>query len=452
MKTKKRRDVAEVCPPLLPDSAPELPIGEFAALIGLDFGDRKHAIALAPRETGKIEQFEIEHSAENLHQWIQGLAVRFGGRPVAIAVESSKGAVVAALLEYTWVIIYPIHPATSNRFSTAFSPSGAKGDLPDARVLLDILRCHRDRLRALLPHDVETRRLAQLVEARRSLVNIRTMFTNKVVSLLKGYYPQALEFFGDTRFAPMALDFLDRWPDLQALQAAHAQTLRSFYYSHHVRSKESVEERIQLAREAKPLTTDPAILEVSVLKLKNFIPHIRSLNKEIARIEKTIESVFVNHPEAVFFNELPGAGEAMAPRLTVLFGVDRDRWANAAEMQKYFGVAPVTKASGKKKSVHWRWNAPIFARQTLVEWSGLSVQHSRWAAAYYQQQDARGKDHSTIIRSLAFKWLRILWRCWKDHTSYNEELYLSRLEKRNPSFFALIKELPKNFTKKTCPA
>ena len=452
MKTKKRRGPAEVCPPLLPVSAPELPIGEFAALIGLDFGDRTHAIALSPRDTNKIEPLEIAHSAENLHAWIQGLANRFGGRPVAVAVESSKGAVVAALLEYSWVIIYPIHPATSNRFSRAFSPSGAKGDLSDARVLLDILRCHRDRLRALLPHDAETRRLAQLVEARRSLVNLRTAFTNKLVSLLKCYFPQALKFFGPIRFARLTLDFLARWPSLQRLQAALPQTLRNFYYAHHVRSQPLIEERIQFVREAKPLTTDSAVIEVSVLKLQIFGGHIRSLNKEIAAVEKTIESVFANYPEAAFFNELPGAGEAMAPRLAVLFGLDRDRWANAAEMQKYFGVAPVVEASGKTKWIHWRWNAPGFGRQTLVEWAGLSVQHSRWAAAYYQQQDKRGKDHSTIIRSLAFKWLRILWRCWKDHTPYNEELYLSRLEKRNPSFFTLIKELPKNFTKETCPA
>ncbi len=452
MNAKKHRGSEPICSPVPPPPTPELPIGEFAALIGLDFGDRKHAIALSPRETNKIEQLEIEHSAENLHRWIQGLAERFGGRPVAFAIESTKGAVVSALLEYPWVIIYPIHPATSHRFSTAFSPSGAKGDGPDARVLLDILRCHRDRLRALLPHDAETRRLSQLVETRRSRVNLRTMFTNKVVSLLKGYYPQAPKFFGANRFAPMALDFLDRYPDLQSLQAARPQTLRSFYYSHHVRSKQRVEERIQFAREAQPLTTDPAIIEVSVSQLKFLVTHIRLLNKEIASIEKTIESAFANHPEAAFFNGLPGAGEVMAPRLTILFGVDRDRWANAAEMQKYFGVAPVIEASGKMKWTHWRWNAPLFSRQTLVEWSGISVQHSRWAAAYYQQQDKRGKAHSTIIRSLAFKWLRILWRCWKDHTPYNEDLYLSRLEKRNPCFFALIKELPKNFTKKTCPA
>ena len=70
-------------------------------------------------------------------------------------------------------------------------------------------------------------------------------------------------------------------------------------------------------------------------------------------------------------------------------------------------------------------------RQTFVEWAGLTVRYSFWAQAYYQQQEARGKPHNTIVRALAFKWIRIIFRCWKDHKPYDESKYLEALRRRH---------------------
>jgi transposase len=416
----------------------ELPPGECAALIGLDWGDKKHALALVARGSCAIETLELEHSAESVHGWFDQLKERFSGQRVAVAVEASKGAIVSALLEHPWLLIYPVHPSTSRRFSTAFTPSGAKDDGPDARTLLEILRFHRGRLRALLPHDTQTRRLSLLVEARRTVVDRRTRLTNQLTSLLKNYYPQALALTGEMRSAPLALDFLERWPELESLQRARPQTLRSFYYAHQVRRPEVVEQRIELARTARALTNDRALCAVSILEMRVLVAEIRLLNKHLAQLDKTIAVDFAAHPEAHLFGSLPGAAAVMAPRLSVLFGVDRERWLSPAELQTYYGIAPVIEKSGSKKWVHWRWNAPVFARQTLVEWAGITVKYSRWAKVFYDQQKKRQKGHSAILRSLAFKWLRILWRCWRDRVPYDETLYLAQLQKRNPPLFALI--------------
>jgi transposase len=428
----------------------ELPPGECAAFIGLDWGDKQHAIALWAPGAAKIETSEIEHSAESFHRWLDQLKERFGGRRVAVAVEASKGAVICALLEHPWLLIYPVHPATSRRFSMAFTPSGAKDDIPDALTLLEILRSHRERLRLLLPHDSGTRRIGLLVEARRTMIDRRTMLSNQLTSLLKGYFPQALQLTGDKRYAPLALAFLERWPELAALQKARPETVRRFYYTHHVRQPESVEARLELIRAARALTTDRALCEVSIIELKLLLAEITIIQKHIAALEETIAAIFAAHPDADLFRSLPGAGAAMAPRLSVLFGTDRERWSNAMELQIYYGIAPVTERTGgkpkgqsksraeSKKWVHWRWNAPCFARQTLVEWAGVSIKFSPWARAYYQQQKDRQKGHAAILRSLAFKWLRILWRCWKTRTLYNEAIYLAQLQKRSPKLFDLI--------------
>lgn len=422
---------ASDCPPP-PFQAPALPVGEFAALIGLDWGDSKHAIALRPRSAGRapVEHLDLEHSAESLHAWIREMGERFGHQPVAIAVESSKGAVVAALMEYPWVVIYPIHPSTSRRFSTAFTPSGAKDDMPDAQILLEIIESHRQRLRALVPQDAATRRVAMLVEVRRKLVDSRTHATNQITSLLKKYYPQALELTGDSLCSPVAVDFLARWPELALLQRAKAQTVRDFYQAHNVRRPELIEARLALIKGARPLTEDRALCEVSILHLAALVAEVRALSAHVAKADAAIATAFDIHPDAHIFRSLPGAGPVLAPRLCVLFGADRDRWSNASELQKYYGIAPVTERSGRQKHVHWRWSAPVFARQSLVEWAGQSIKWCPWAKAYYLQQKGRKNRHSAILRSLAFKWLRILWRCWRDSKTYDDALYLAHLRER----------------------
>jgi len=154
------------------------------AWIGLDWGDQQHSFALQARG-GQIETGTIEHSAENLHRWLKELEQRFGGRPVRLGIETSRGAVIAALLQYPWLEIYPLNPVTSARYRSAFKPSGAKDDLPDALVCLELARDHAAKLRPLQPQDPQTLKLAGLVEARRDLVDRRTTLLNQPTRLLK---------------------------------------------------------------------------------------------------------------------------------------------------------------------------------------------------------------------------------------------------------------------------
>lgn len=418
---------------------PARPVGEYAALLGLDWGDSKHALALCPYGPGAgIEESELTHSAEALHAWLEALGARFQGQPVAVAVEASRGAVIAALRMYPWLSIYPIHPATSRRFSTAFTPSGAKDDGPDARVLLELLQQHRARLRVLSTPDASTYRVQLLNESRRKLVDRRTQLTNTLTSLLKEYFPQALDLVGEHLAAPLALAFLTRWPELSALQRSRPETVRQFFYAHHVRREEVIAQRLALLQAARPLTQDAVLCEVNRLQLAALLAQIKVLNEHLAVLEATLAAAFAQHPDAAVFKSLPGAGPALAPRLCALFGTDRERWAQADELQRYYGIAPVTVRSGRQQQVHWRWSAPLFARQSLVEWAGQTVRCCGWAKAYYLQQKARQHGHSAILRSLAFKWLRILWRCWRDGQEYDDGRYLRRLQERKAPFLSYL--------------
>ena len=403
----------------------------YAALVALDWGDKTHAFARQSTGADGIERGVIEATPEALHAWLAALGKSHGGQPVALAVEAGRNSLLHALLEYPWLTIYPVHPATSARFRKAFTPSGAKDDGPDAVVILTLLRMHRTQLTPLVLDTPPTRELAALVAARRSAVDQRTGTANQLGSVLKGYFPQALLLAGDDLTKPLALAFLRRFPELAAVQKARPATLSAFYHQHHARSAERIAERLALAARARALIADRAVIEPAVLEVAMLVDLLEVHARHIALLEARIAEAFAAHPRAELFAALPGAGPALAPRLLVAFGDQLERYPTAGSLQKYAGVAPVREKSGQKQWTHWRWAAPKFLRQSLVEWAGQTVVRSVWAHAYYHRQRRAGKAHHAILRALAFKWIRILWRCWKDGVLYDESRYLATLAKRH---------------------
>ena len=161
----------------------------------------------------------------------------------------------------------------------------------------------------------------------------------------------------------------------------------------------------------------------------------------IGRLESELERLFAQHPDHDLFEGLPGAGEALAPRLATAFGSDRDRYESPEDIQKFSGIAPVTEKSGKSKWVHWRRACPKFVRQTFHEFAAASCQKSLWARAYYEQQRQRGANHHAAVRSLAYKWIRILYRCWKDRVPYDEQVYLKSLQRHRSPLWLAVKSL-----------
>ena len=409
----------------------------YAALVALDWGESEHAFA-AQADGSPVETGSMPATPECLHGWLEELHKRVGGRPVALALEGGKSAVIHALTAHPWLVVYPVHPATSDRFRKAFVPSGAKDDVPDALVLLTILTQHRDQLRPLKLDSPETRKVAALVAARRRAVDQRTKLACELGSTLKSYYPQALDLCGREPATSLALDFLSRWPELKSLKAARPATLRTFYAAHNSRHPTVLADRLALIAHARALTEDRAVIEPAILQVKMLVDILRPLQRNIELIEEHIAEAFDAHPEAALFQGLPGAGPATAPRLLVAFGTDRSRYPDACSLQKYAGIAPVKQKSGHSLWIHWRWNAPKFLRQTFVEWAGQSVPKCAWAKAYYRQQRAAGKHHQATLRALAFKWIRILWRCWQDRVPYSEARYLASLKRQKSPLAARL--------------
>jgi transposase len=403
-------------------------VDHIAAYIGLDWGDERHSVHLQTA-AGTIEQHALEHRAAVVHEWIAQLQRRFPEGTIAVALEQCRGAVIHALLMSDRFVLYPINPKALARYRAVFGSSGAKDDCLDSALLLDLVVRHRDKLRAWVPDSVESRTLQALCEQRRTLVNRRVAVTNRLTSLLKQYFPHALEWVGALASA-QACDFLSHWPTLPALQRVRAQTLRRFYRTHNCRRAAVIDARLAAIATARPLTTDPAVVEPLSLAVQADARQLRVLLDAIETFNERIGHVFATHADRALFASFPGAGAVVAPRLAAAFGTDRSRWASAGELQAHSGIAPVTAQSGKTRVVHHRVACPKFMKQTFHEFAAQSIRLSRWARAYYDQQRARGSDHHAAVRALADQWIRILFRCWHARAPYDEATYLEALRRR----------------------
>jgi len=403
---------------------------DFAAHIGIDWADQKHFWTMRTTD-GKRQRGELDNTPEAIQIWAAELAQRFGGRPIAVALEQARGALIAMLCKYAHLVLFPIHPNTVANYRKAFFPSGAKSDPRDGDVILELLVAHPEKLRRLQPDTVETRKLQFLTEERRKLVNQHTSETQRLIGWLKQMFPQILRWFGEPACA-MVGALLQRWPTLPALQKASAQVLRKFFAQQNCRDQELIEERIEQIRQAVVATTDEALVQCGVLCIQNSVAVLRIMREGIEAFDRQIAEAYRENPDRAIMESFPGAGPALEPRLIAAVGSMRERFESANSLACFAGIAPVKESSGNSSWIHWRWACPKFIRQTFHEWAGCSIRTCDWARQYYDRQRDKGKGHHAAVRALAFKWIRIFFRCWRDRVPYSEKRYLKALEERAP--------------------
>ena len=399
----------------------------YSAYVGIDWADKKHDVCIRPRGSDAREFDVIRHSAEAIDAWLKDLHQQYSGH-IAVAVELSKGAIISALQKYDYIDIFPVNPSSLAKYREAFQPSKAKDDPTDAELAVDMLLRHPEHFKVLKPQSTEMRTLATMVEQRRRLVGERIRITNRLRFALKQYYPQVLQWF-DHIDTPLFCAFVKRWPTLTQARRARANTLKRFFHEHHMYRESVLDNRRQAINGAKPLTLDDAVIMPYRIQALIMVDQLELMLKAIDQFDDEIAKLAHGHTDYALFEALPGAGPALAPRLLVAFGEQRERFKSAADMQKYSGVAPVTERSGQKHWVHWRLQCPTFMRQTFVEWAGKTINKSYWAGAYYQQQREKGSTHQAAVRSLAYKWIRIVYRCWQTGVAYDESRYLKALER-----------------------
>jgi transposase len=352
-------------------------MNEYAAYLGIDWADTKHDLCLLDASTGEKTHLVIKHTPEAIAEYFTSLRARYDGRQIAVGLEQSRGPLLFALLQYDFLVLFPINPTTLARYREAFSPSRAKDDPSDAEYAAELLQQHRDRLKAWRPDDEQTRTLRYLVEHRRRLIGDRTRLSNRLTSLLKCYFPHVLLWFPDLR-TELVCDFLLRWPTLSDVQPVKRATLLKFFREHHSLRSDTLEKRLLAIKQSRPLTTDRAVINSSVLLVKALAAQMKTTIAAVNQFDREIEKLCAAHPDFPLFQSLPGAGQVFASRLLAVMGSDRERWSSAAELACLSGIAPVMERSGKSVWIRWRYFCPKFMRQCFHEFAAESVRHSFW--------------------------------------------------------------------------
>ncbi|MDH7501121.1 MAG: transposase [Verrucomicrobiota bacterium] len=293
---------------------------------------------------------------------------------VGFCLEQPAVHLIPFLEAYACITLHPINPITLQKYREAFVTSCAKDDTQDAEFLADLLLNHHAQLPVWAPQDSQTRAVQQLVTHRRALVDERTALSNRLIALLKQYYPQALTLCGEDLWRPLSTAFLLKWPSLGAAQKAKPAAVKQFYHLQGSRSATLLEARLALLAKAVPVTDETAVIESFVLRVQLLARELQQVVRAIAAFDEQIATAYAAHPDHGIFASLPGAGPVLGPRLLASLGADRERFAaSAAQLQCYTGVAPVTKRSGGSERIHRRYCCPKFHRQSFHEYAQESV-------------------------------------------------------------------------------
>jgi len=414
------------------------PTHPYDLIIGLDRSDKKADLRLITTATGQRRSEIIDTTPEALWEWLLALRQQHPQARVGLCLEQPAVHLIAFLEAYEWITLHPINPITLQKYREAFVTSRAKDDAKDADYLADLLLTHHAKLKSWAPEDSATRAVQQLVYHRRAVVDERTGLSNRLIALLKQYFPQALVLCGQDLWRPLATRFLLKWSSLQAVQKAKPASLKQFYYLNGSRSAKLLEQRLALIEKAVPVTDERALIESFALRVQLICRQLQLVQQTITHYAKQIASTYAVHPDHEIFASLPGAGPVLGPRLLASMGSRRERFGAAADLQHYTGIAPVTKRSGGSCYIHRRYLCPKFHRQSFHEYAKESLRWSRWAAAYYLQQRTKGSPHQTAVRALAYKWQRVIFRCWQNRTPYREETYEAALRKSGSNLVSLF--------------
>lgn len=386
--------------------------GPFA---GIDWASKTHAVCVIDNDGNIRARFEIPNTGKTFTGLVRRLT-KLG--VTGVAIERCDGPLVEALLDAGLRVVV-ITPRQVKGLRSRYSASGAKSDANDAFLLADVLRTDGRRLRALTQDSDATRVLRALSRSRKQLVEARVALVNQLRAELERVFPGAIGLFARLD-SDVAIAFLRRYPTHQAArrltEARFAAFLRRIAYS----GRKPVGELFTRVSEAPAAGLTPDEADGRALCVLAMLRAIETLRREERDLEAEIIERLDAHADAHIFTSLPKAGHGVrAARLLAEIGDDRGRFPDEESLAALAGVAPVTKASGQYRHVGFRWAADNKLRAALIDFADDSRHASPWAAKIYNDAISRGKRHPHAVRILARAWIRVIWRCWQDHTAYN---------------------------------
>ena len=237
------------------------------------------------------------------------------------------------------------------------------------------------------------------------------------------YYPAAITVFSELT-AQIELAFIVAYPTPQAAAQLTWAEFQAFAAQrrHPHQKLPAAFARLQHPQPEADADTVATFQAEAVQLAQLLLPLVQAKQTQIHQLTR----LFKQHPDAVIFDSLPGAGEILAPGLLVKFGDDRHRFLDAASVQALAGTCPVTDSSGKRHVVRFRKACDHEFRTITQQWAKASLTRSPWAQAYWQEMRPHCRSDSAAYRRLANRWLAILWKLWQTRQPYDEEYHLQQ--------------------------
>lgn len=383
---------------------------------GLDWASAEHAVCVVDEQGAIITQFTVAHDAAGLAELVRRLR-RFGDALHGIAIERPSGLVVDVLIE-AGIAVIPIHPNVIKAVRPRYRAAGGKSDAADAYLLADLLRTDGHRFRALRPQSDEIKALRALVRTRDDLVHARVALANQLRSLLEAFWPGATAIFAEID-SPIALEFVQHYPTPQSAAHLREKRLAAFLAQKRYSGRRPVGELLARLRLAPSGGVGEAEAEARGAAAAAVAAILATLVAQITAVSARIEHEVAALADGRIIMSLPRAGRINAAQILAELGDVRERFVSEAQLAAEAGICPVTYASGKHRSVTFRWACNTRLRLALTTFADNSRHASPWAAALYAKARGRGHDHPRAIRVLARAWLRVLWRCWQDRALYD---------------------------------
>lgn len=393
------------------------------SVAGIDWASQVHAVCVVDCAGVVIERFEVVHEAKALAA-MTGRLRRVG--VVDVAIERGDGPLVEALLA-AGLSVFVVPSRQIKALRTRYGSAGNKDDRFDAYVLADTLRTDGHRRAPLCEDGADTRALRALCRARKDLVENRVKVVNQLRANLELAMPGAIGLFSRSD-SPIMLAFLRRFPTADKVAWLSprrlANWLASVGYSGGV-DPAVLHERLTTA--APGLTGAEG--DARGLITVGLAAMLEALNTQIKVLDEEIKAAFDAHPDQKIFGSLPRAGMIRAASLLAEIGDCRARFPSDDALAALAGASPSTRQSGKHERVVFRWACNKKLRNAIMDFANGSRAGDPWAAEVYRQVIERGCHHPHAIRILARAWLRIIWRCWQDHTAFQPDLHRTRQQR-----------------------
>lgn len=390
--------------------------------IGIDDGIIQLVVHMTDEKGDKIEHFRVNRNHKGLNELLaQALIHEENPDEIICGIEGKSGLVVDFLLQHGLTVI-PVPPQLVDEFRKALFPSGAKDDDRDSEAICAIARTLRTNLRPLILDYPLTRELKLLSRQRESLVETKTALQNQLRSQLLNYYPSVLDTFSSLDTS-IALAFLTDYPSPIEATALSFDDFLAFLKKNHYTHPSRAEE-MYAALTAPALLPDNVTLRVSSQMALALVEQLKLVRQQIKEFEGKLASLIKEHPSFSIISSLPSVDVILIARLIGEIG-DISKYQNADALQGQAGTCPVTKRSGKRKSVIFRRGCCKPLRDTLYQFTFCSLKTTRWVREKYDSMRDAGKSHSRAIRQLSDQWVEIIFAMLKKGVPYNENVYLS---------------------------